>query len=147
MKRLLLACTAIAMCICGPSWQLRAQTTADPVVTVQFSNGQTVIVKDFSEPVGVAPNGILHLTVALPGAVVGERVHIGSLDGGHVISRNDVTTDQGTVSFVFQATANVGQNRVELRHGARKLRLQFWVLDTANPQNNPPVITPTTPEG
>jgi hypothetical protein len=132
------------------SEQLLAQTvgaTATVQATIQFSNGQTVTVTDFSEPVGVAPNAIVQVTVGFPETVAGEHVNVGSLDGGRVISSDSVITDQGTLSLVFQATPNLGQNRVELRHGTRKLRLQFWVLDTSNPQNNPPVITPSCPQG
>jgi len=147
MKSFFLICAAFALCICSGSWQLRSQTTADVNATVQFSNGQSVTVTDFSEPVGVAPNAIVQVTVAFPEAVAGEHVNIGSLDGGRVLSCNSAITDQGTLSLVFQATPNVGQNRVELRHGAQKLCLQFWVLDTINPQNNPPVITPSRPQG
>jgi hypothetical protein len=113
----------------------------DLSATVQFSNGQSVTVTDFSEPVGVAPNAIVQVTVGFPETVAGEHVNVESLDGGRVISSDSVTTDQGTLSLVFQPTHNVGQNRVELRYGMRKLRLQFWVLDPANPQNNPSVIT------
>jgi hypothetical protein len=147
MKSFFLICAAFALCVCNGVWQLHSQTTTGPSATVEYSNGQSVTITDSSEPVGVAPNDIVHLTINIPGAGPGERVSVGSLDGGRVISHNDVITGVGTFSLVFQATPNVGQNRVELRYGTRKLRLQFWVLDIANPQNNPPVITPTTPEG
>jgi len=147
MKAFFLICAAFTLCVCSGVWQLRSQTTTDLSATVEYSNGQSVTVTNSSEPVGVAPSDIVHLTVNIPGTDPGERVSVGSLDGGRVISANNVITGVGTFSLVFQATPNVGQNRVELRYGMRKLRLQFWVLDTANPQNNPPVITPSNPQG
>jgi hypothetical protein len=145
MKSFFLICTGAAVCIFGDSWQLHGQTTA--TATVQFSNGQTITVTDFSEPVGIPPNATVDVIVQLSTIAATEKITVASLDGGQVVSHSGVTADQGAVSFRFQATANVGLNRIELRHGARKLRMQFWVLDTANPQNNPRVITSTTPEG
>ncbi len=145
--KLLSISAGIAICICGSSQRLCGQTTTGPTAIVQFSNGQSVTVTDFSEPVGVAPNAVVQVTVGLSGTAAGEYVSVWSLDGGRVISHSSAFTDQGNVSFVFRATPNVGQNRVELRYGLRKLRLQFWVLDTASPQNNPPVITPSHPQG
>jgi hypothetical protein len=121
--------------------------TSDVGATVQFSSGESVTVTDFSEPMGVAPGEVVHLTVNIPGTESGEDVSVRSLDGGRVISNDNAITDVGTFSFVFKATPNIGENRVELRYGMRRLRLQFWVLDTANPQNNPPVITPDHPQG
>lgn len=146
MKLFLLAGVAFALCICSAVWQVQGQIAGNVFATVQFGNGQNLTVTDFSAPIGVAPNSTVHVTVDLPGSAAGERVSVGPLDGGRVISHDAVVSGNGTISLVFRSTTNVGQNRVELRHGTHKLRLQFWVLDSAHPQNNPPVLTPNHPQ-
>lgn len=144
MKRFfLLYCVIAPLIWAGP---LLAQAT-DATATVQFSNGQTLVVSDFSEPIGVMPNASIRVTVAIPGTVAGETVNVASLDGGHVAAKTQTVSADGTISFQFQPTADFGLNRLVLRHATGKLRLQFWVLDPANPQNNPPVITATTLQG
>lgn len=51
----------------------------------------------------------------------------------------------GTLSFSFIATHAPGKNQISLRDGAHELGLQFWIVDAADPQANPPAITPMTP--
>jgi hypothetical protein len=142
MKLFLSTCVAFALCICIDVWQLHGQIPRTLFATVQFSNGQTLTVTDFSEPIGIASNSTVHVTVALPESAAGERLNLEPLDGGRVLSQDAIVSTKGTASLAFRATNNVGLYRVELRHGTHKLRLQFWVLDSANPQNNPSVATP-----
>ncbi|HJT44656.1 MAG TPA: hypothetical protein VJ721_00160 [Chthoniobacterales bacterium] len=142
MKLCLSVCVASAFSICTGVWQLQSQISSNIFATVQFSNGHNLTVTDFSEPIGVAANSTTHVTVALPGSAAGERVNVAPLDGGRVLSHDAVVSGKGTIALAFRASGSIGLHRVEVRHGTHKLRLQFWVLDTTNPENNPSVITP-----
>ena len=144
MKQFVLIYSA-AIAICAVCPHSRAQNS-DIGITVQYNNSQSVNVTGSSEPVGVTPNSVVHVTVSLPETLAGQTVKVLPLDGGRVVSQNSSVAADGTFSLVFQAPSNFGLNRVELRHGSHKLGLQFWVLDPANPQNNPPVITPGHPQ-
>jgi hypothetical protein len=147
MKLFSLCFAGAVLAFATGNWQLSGQTTADVSAIVQLSNGQRVTVTDFSDAIGLAASEIVDVTVQFPAANAGENVDIGQLDGGCVSNGSSVVTNEGVVAFRFQATPNAGQNRVILRHGSQTLRLQFWVLNPANPQNNPPVVTPENQEG
>ena len=146
MKLFLSTCVAFALCICSAVPQLQSQVPSNIFATVQFSNGQNLTVTDFAEPIGIGPNATIHLTLALSGSAAGEHVTVAPLDGGRVLSHDNVISGNGTIALAFRASGNIGLHRVELRHGVHKLRLQFWVLDPVNPQNNPSVITPGHPQ-
>jgi len=143
MKSFLLNYAAFAACICGAGWEVRGQTTASASATVQFSNGQTITLSDFSDSVGIAPNDSATVTIQFPTAIPDAQVSVESLDGAAV--SDAAVNQQGAVSFGFCAVANAGQNRLEVHYGSQMVRVLFWVLNTQNPQNNPPVITPTNP--
>jgi hypothetical protein len=140
MKLLFLTCAAFALCICGAQ-QLRGQTTANLSATIQFSNGQTVALDDFSDLVGVQPGEVVTVTIQFASKHAGEAIEVGSLDGGWIGNASSAVSGQGLVTFRFQAPANYGQIRISVRHGLRTLHLLFWVL-SSNPENNPPVVTP-----
>jgi hypothetical protein len=144
MKPFFLTCAAFALCICS-SPQLSGQT-ANLSATVQFSNGQTLAIDDFSDPIGVQPNEIVSVTIQFDPSQAGEAIKVEPLDGGRVTSKSSVVSEQGVAAFSFQADTSAGQNRVMVRHGSETLPVQFRVL-SSNPQNNPPVITPANPEG
>lgn len=126
------------------SWQLRGQTT-DVSATVQFSNGQTAAIDDFSDQIGVQPGEVVRVTIQFSPTQTGEVVNFESLDGGRISNASTAVTNEGSVTFSFQGVGGAGQNRVMVRHGFQTLRVQFWVL-SSNPQNNPPVITPANQE-
>jgi len=113
--------------------------------TVQFSNGQSLAVVDLSDSIGVQPGDTVTVIVPFPLDDVGQTARIEPLDGGRILNSSGIVGADGTLSFTFQAPANAGQDRIAVREGSKTLRMQFWVLDSANPQNNPPVITPANP--
>ena len=119
---------------------MRGQTT-DPTAKIQFSNGQTVALDDFSDLVGVQPGEVVTVTVQFASKHAGEAVEVGSLDGGWIGNVSSAVSEQGLVTFRFQAPGNSGQIRISVRHGFRIPHLLFWVL-SSNPENNPPVVTP-----
>ncbi len=53
------ATTAAILCIYAIVWQLRAQTTVNASATIQFANGETASVTDFSNPITVQPNEVV----------------------------------------------------------------------------------------
>lgn len=114
--------------------------------TVQFNSGQTVTVTDFSDPIGVQPGEAVSVSIQFDPSHAGEPLKVGPLDGGEVNGTSIAVSDQGLVTFTFQADASPGRNRVVVRHGLQTLLVEFWAL-SPNPQNNPPVITPANPEG
>jgi hypothetical protein len=146
MKSFLLISAAFAACICGAGWQLRGQTSAGVSATVQFSNGQTLAWTDLSDVVGVQPGDWVTVTVQLPASLAATSFDVSALDGSGLVNSSSVVGEDGTLTFAFQATPNAGTNRINLQNGSMLLHLQFWVLNTANPQNNPAVITPANPE-
>jgi hypothetical protein len=120
----------------------------DVTATVQFSNGQTLSIVDFSDSIGIQPNELVNLTIQFGSVGFGGIVQIESLDGGSINgsgSSSGLVAGDGSLTFTFRATSNAGQNRIVIRGASRTLRLQFWVFDLQNPQNNPPVITPGNP--
>src|SRR5207302_8239904 len=118
--------------------ELRAQTNAaDVIATIQFSNGQNLLAADFSEPIAIQPSEAASITIQVDPNHAGEPIALETLDGGQISNASTTVSDDGFVTFRFQATPNAGQNRVVLRHGAQTLRLQFWVLSSQN--QNPPV--------
>jgi hypothetical protein len=108
--------------------------------TVQFSNGQSVNVADFSDQIGVQPGEVVSVTIQLAPNHAGEAIKVESLDGGRISNTSSAASDEGLVTFGFQAAGGAGQNRVVVRHGFQTLPVQFWVLNQQNPQENPPVI-------
>ncbi len=144
MKLFSLISAGAVLCLAAGSWQLCGQTT-DLSATVQFSNGQTLTLTDFSNSIGVQPGDTVTVIVSFPLDDVGQTARIEPLDGGRVFNSSGIVAADGTLNFTFQAPANPGQDRIALRHGSRTLRMQFWVLDSANPQNNPPVAMPANP--
>ncbi len=88
------------------------------------------------------------MTIHLGPVDVGGTVQIESLDGGAInsgSSSSGLVAGDGSLTFTFRATSNAGQDRIVIRAASKTLRLQFWVFDLQNPQNNPPVITPGNP--
>jgi|ERR1700730_2028352 len=101
----------------------------------------------------------------VPGAIINAE----PLDGGTVTVPTGglVVASNGTVTFTFQATHDPGVNQISLRQAfpapstdpiptvpqanigvglaRQELGLQFWVNDTANPKNNPAMITADDP--
>ena len=71
--------------------------------------------------------------------MAGEVILPETLDGGRVIAEGPALTvgADGLLSFTFQAGEIVGHSRLLLYRGETTQTLQFWVVDRANPRNNP----------
>lgn len=141
MKLFLSICAAFALCVCSGVWQLRSQTTSNLSATVQFDDGNVVTITDFSNQVGVQPGEAITVTAQFPAAGAGGKPVIVDLpDGGwnSVGSSLPVADAQGVITFTVIANTQPGQNRVNIRIGLTTVCLQLWVMDSQNPQNNPP---------
>jgi len=103
--------------------------------TVQFSNGDTTTVTDFSNQIGVQPRELVNVTVQFSPAPVGEPVVVDVLDGGStsVGSSIPVIDATGIMSFAFLAPASTGTQSIGIRIGATAFALQFSVLSASQP--------------
>jgi hypothetical protein len=142
MKRFSTTLAVTLVCTCAGVWGLRGQT-ADATSTVQFSNGQSVNITDFSGVIGVQPSELVNVRLQFTPDAIGQAVIVEALGGGRtsIGSSIRVVEADGSLSFSFLATTEPGSRSIGIRRGAGIFRLQFWVLDSANPQNNPSVIT------
>src|SRR5438093_541511 len=86
--------------------------TPGATATIRFSNGQSLATNDFSDLIGVQPNELVNVTIQFPAGDVGETIKIASLDGGQVTSSSRTVSDEGFLTFSFQAPPNAGQDRV-----------------------------------
>ena len=139
MKLFFLLCGASALYICNATCQTAGQTS--PVTaSVQFNDGQTATVTDFSGFVGVHPNEAVTITVHFPVASAGTPMVVDLADGGisGIGSSIPVVAADGSATFAFVARAKPGRNSIVVRAGQTSVILQLWVIDSANPQNNPP---------
>jgi len=99
--------------------------------TVQFSDGSTTTVTDFSEPVGIQPNELVNITIqfgpdAIGGPVIVEAIHGGPTSVGSSIP---VIGADGTLSFTFLAPAHPGAKTI----GSTSFLLQFSVVNANRP--------------
>lgn len=123
---------------------VNAQSAPDVSATIQFNNGQTVTIDDFSDQIGVQPGETVTVTIQFDSSHAGESIDVGSLDGGWISNASTLISDEGQATFSFQSTATPGGERVVVHYGLRTLRIQFWAL-SSNPEDNPPVVTPAHP--
>lgn len=140
-----LACAAAAISFAVGALQLFAQAQpTDVVATVQFSSGQSVTLLNLSDEVGLQPNEAVGVTVQFSADEAGQTISIEPLDGGSIVGgkSSGVVGDDGSLRFRFKAGGPPGHYQVVLRNNAREVGVHFWVFDLANPQNNPPVLTP-----
>jgi len=147
-KKMLSSYVAAVISICGALSQVDAQTEQDAVTAVvQLSNGQSVTVLNLSDEVGLEPNETVNVTVQLSADDAGQTMTIEPLDGGVVVGGKSsaVVGDDGSLRFGFKAGGLSGRYQVVLRNNALEIGLHFWVLDLANPQNDPSVLTPRNP--
>jgi hypothetical protein len=110
--------------------------------TVQFSNGQSVNITDFSGVIGVQPSELVNVRLQFTPDAIGQPVIVEALEGGHtsIGSAIRVVEADGSLSFSFLATTKPGSRSIGIRRGSKTFRLQLWVLDPANPKNNPPAL-------
>ncbi len=98
------------------------------------------------ELIAVQPDQVVQVTIQYPASQALATVLAETLDGGSITfpAGGSVIDAQGTFSFTFQAGHDPGLNQVSLRQGLQELGLQFWVIDTQNPDNNPPTLDPNS---
>jgi hypothetical protein len=99
--------------------------------------------------VGLQPGQTVQVTVQYPPSQTLQTVQATALDGGSISFPPGGTTinAQGTITFAFTVGQAPGLYQVSLQQGNVELGVEFWVLDSQNPQNNPPtapVIDPTS---
>ena len=129
MKRLPLICAAIAICICGSIPLLPAKTALSATATVQFSNGNTITVTDFSNQIGVQPLEYVNITLQFTPAPADQPVIIEASNGGATSfgSSIPVIDAKGSITFGFLAPAKTGIKSIGIRIGSTTVRLQFAV--------------------
>jgi len=154
--------------------QLPSPTPADspdpPYATVTYSDGSSVVSPGAGGSyglVGLQAGQLIQVVVQLAPSHALQLYTIEALDGGAVLPPESsaapptgqqalcsvcfgftlpqITSDTATLSFTFVPGSEPGAYRVVLQQGARATVLQFWVPDPQNPQNDPPAITPATP--
>jgi Carbohydrate binding domain len=139
------------------------------LATVTYASGGAVVSRcqtTIFDLVGVQPNDVVQVTIKFIANSGVQAAVVEPLDGGTVFPP-PLTVDpnappppvssltqqlppislpvsvNGTVTFIFQASNEPGLNQVSVRVGSQELGLQFWVMDPASPDNNPPALTPT----
>ena len=125
--KLLLISAAVAFCICIPHSPLIAQT-ADVTATIQFANGQTATLTDFSSPISVQRNEIINITIQFGADGAGQNATVVP-DGGSVSVGSNivVVNDDGSLRFAFAAPSDVGQKAVSIQTGSNTIQLLFAV--------------------
>jgi hypothetical protein len=126
------AVALVLLSVC-PS-QSPGQTAAAVSATIQFSNGQTITVTDFSNPIDVQPGEFLNITIQFPANAAGQPIVIKALDGGATSVGNSirVINNDGTFNFVFTAPASTGTKSLDI-HSGSNIRLKFSVNNASGP--------------
>ena len=129
-----------------PPIGVKATTSVvDANITVNSGANQPVMATSHagvSDRIGLQPDQTVDVTVQLSASKAGRMIMIEPLDGGRLIGAFNqlVVASDGTISFRFQIGHDPGVYQVSLHDGAKELGLQFWVLDSQNPENNPTVV-------
>jgi len=120
-----------------------------PTFTISFSDGSSVVATS-DDLVGLQPNQTVTVAVQLwpPGDTIPDDpppvdVFIEALDGGYVDTDHVVVGWNGLFSFSFVAGHDPGVSQISLHTDADEISeigIHFWVLDSENPENNPPVV-------
>jgi hypothetical protein len=141
--------------ISGPGTTLSGIRTAPPTltttsavdanITISWGANQSVTAISrggVSDRIGLQPDQLVDVTVQFSTSAAGRTIIVEPLDGGRIIGTSNrlLIASDGTFSFRFQIGHNPGIYQVSLHDRAKELGLQFWVLDSQNPENNPPVI-------
>ncbi len=109
--------------------------------TVLFSDGSSVCANT-SDTVGLQPNQSVTVIAHYPASSIGHQITTVALDGGSILGATSQSVDDpsATVQFQFQAGADSGTYQVSLRDGSGEIAVNFWVLDSVTPANNPVVV-------
>ena len=84
----------------------------------------------------------MKVTLQCPSAQKGDAVLVSSLDGGEITAPAGIlrVAPDGTVFFHFRAPGLPGNYRVLVQFAGQEQVLNFYVLDTEHPNNNPPRV-------
>jgi hypothetical protein len=148
-----------AVAVCKLDGQTPTPTPTPPLLPnaiVSYSATQSVVapsVDGIFQLVGLQPDQVVQVTINCEtNWGLGENL-IETLDGGTLVgatqsSTKSITVMTGgdaTVNFSFQAKHSPGRNQIRIQKEDRELILQFWVLQSETPEDNPRTITPENP--
>jgi hypothetical protein len=93
---------------------------------------------------GLTPGQIVTVTVMFGPEKNGQAIQAFALDGGtlSVSGGGLVADEEGNVTFQFQAGNEPGLYQVALRDAVREMGIQFWVINSQSPNENPAVDLP-----
>jgi hypothetical protein len=93
---------------------------------------------------GLAPGQVVTVTVMFGPEKNGQTIQAFALDGGTLSVPNTglVADANGNVTFQFQAGNDPGLYQVALRDAIREMGIQFWVINSQAPTENPAVDLP-----
>ncbi len=127
--------------------ELHAQVRSDRLsATITFGDGTSLNVSKSetgdSELVALNPDEVVNLQLAFVTPNAGHRLVVQSLDGGvaQAVDRNSAPAADGTLKLSFRAGASPGLNRLLIINGATSSTLRFWVINTQQPDANPPLL-------
>jgi hypothetical protein len=126
------------------SFQHLGAQQRDVTATVQFSSGQSVSVSDFSNSIGIQPRELVNVRLQIPPDLADQPITAQAIDGGGMTSIGSsirIAEADGSITFAVLATNHPGRNSIVIRIGSTSVCLQFWVMDSANPKNNPSTLT------
>jgi hypothetical protein len=122
----------------GPILALINSTTT-PAGSVSITSREQVF-----ERVGVLPNQVLDIVVQYPLTAVGHAITPEPLDAGSLLAVVGplIVGPDGKIHFQFQVPGDPGVCRVSLHDSIvpEETGLEFWIMDPANPDQNPPVL-------
>ncbi len=168
LKHPLTGVIILLMTLCAHIGVAQSDLPPPPYAQITYSDGSSVLVPGSGRTfplVGVQANQPVQVTVQLAPSYALQTFTIEALDGGVALPptsavptdpRNFIncttvpcaqrisTDDMAKLAFAFVPGSTPGSYRLVLRKGGIAMVLEFWVL-SPDPQNNPPVITPETP--
>ena len=128
------AATLLATSILLTNSRLGIAQSSNATATVQFGNGESVTITDFSSSIDLQPNETVTINFQFPSGAAGEPAIIEAPDGGvtSLGSAVAVVNDDGTLRFVFSAPAMAGEKTLNIRSGSQSYDLLFRVLASTN---------------
>ena len=114
---------------------IRGQDANTVSATIEFSNGDTITITNFSKQIGIQLNEFVNVTLQFPANEIGNPAVVEQLDRGvtSIGSNIPVVGDDGKLSFTFGAPRETGDDVIAIRVGSSVARLQFSVADAARP--------------
>jgi len=144
-------CWATAACsilfaanLYGGTGTVSSSPPIDAIATITRASNQLVTSnsrRQRFQRVSILPNEVIGIALQVPLASAGHLITAEPLDGARLLNGNQarVATD-GTLLFRLQGLDHPGVCRISLHDGAVETILEFWILDTQNPSNNPETI-------